>query len=121
MLQAKLTQNNLTNSPDSSEESSGGSPNHFSGGVDGPNKEAEEMLPSVVSYLILLDSALSILFRFNDNMMMNNILAFANELLYNVFMLSDVDDVKGQEENGISVSAVQHGFYNCGRTTSRSS
>lgn len=37
----------MTNSPDSSEESSGGSPSHFTG-TDGPNKEAEECLPSVM-------------------------------------------------------------------------
>jgi ubiquitin carboxyl-terminal hydrolase 9/24 len=48
MLQAKLLNNNVTNSPDSSEESSGGSPNHFATGVDGPNLEAEECLPSVM-------------------------------------------------------------------------
>jgi len=48
MLQAKLLNNNVTNSPDSSEESSGGSPNHFNSGVDGPNIEAEECLPSVM-------------------------------------------------------------------------
>lgn len=48
MMQAKIVQNNVTNSPDSSEESSGGSPNHFTGGIDGPNIEAEECLPSVM-------------------------------------------------------------------------
>jgi ubiquitin carboxyl-terminal hydrolase 9/24 len=47
-MQAKFVQNNVTNSPDSSEESSGGSPNHFTGGMDGPNTEAEESLPSVM-------------------------------------------------------------------------
>lgn len=49
MMQAKVVHNNVPNSPDSSEESSGGSPNHFTGGNDGPNTDAEESLPSVVS------------------------------------------------------------------------
>ena len=49
MLNAKILPGNATNSPDSSEESSGGSPNHFQNGIDGPNMELEECLPSVVS------------------------------------------------------------------------
>lgn len=48
VMQAKVVQSNVTNSPDSSEESSGGSPNHYNGGIDGPNIEAEECLPSVM-------------------------------------------------------------------------
>lgn len=48
VMQAKLVHSNVPNSPDSSEESSGGSPNHFTGGSDGPNTDAEESLPSVV-------------------------------------------------------------------------
>ncbi|CAG7834571.1 unnamed protein product [Allacma fusca] len=48
LLQAKIVQSNMTNSPDSSDESSGGSPNHFAGGTDGPNIEVEESLPSVM-------------------------------------------------------------------------
>lgn len=47
-MQAKLVHSNVPNSPDSSEESSGGSPNHFTAGSDGPNTDAEESLPSVV-------------------------------------------------------------------------
>lgn len=51
-MQVKITQNNVTNSPDSSEESSGGSPSHFNtsggGGLDGPNVDLEEILPSVM-------------------------------------------------------------------------
>lgn len=53
-MQAKLVHSNVPNSPDSSEESSGGSPNHFTGGSDGPNTDAEESLPSVVSYYLLI-------------------------------------------------------------------
>ena len=50
VMQAKLVHSNVPNSPDSSEESSGGSPNHhFTAGSDGPNTDAEESLPSVVS------------------------------------------------------------------------
>lgn len=45
-------QANATNSPDSSEESGDGSPNHYQNGIDGPNIEAEECLPSVVSYTV---------------------------------------------------------------------
>jgi len=48
-MQAKIVHSNVANSPDSSEESSGGSPNHYLNGTDGPNIEAEEVLPSVVS------------------------------------------------------------------------
>jgi len=52
-MQAKLVHSNVPNSPDSSEESSGGSPNHFTSGTDGPNTDAEESLPSVVSIYYL--------------------------------------------------------------------
>jgi hypothetical protein len=55
MMQAKIVHQNVTNSPDSSEESSGGSPNHYQNGADGPNIEAEEILPSVVRDILFCE------------------------------------------------------------------
>ena len=47
ILTGKLTQvgSNMPSSPDSSSDSSTGSPHH---GYEGPNKEAEQQLPGVV-------------------------------------------------------------------------
>jgi len=52
LISAKLVQvgNNMPSSPDSSSDSSAGSPHHT---YDGPNIEAENCLPGVVSHSLL--------------------------------------------------------------------